>query len=354
MDRGALHRAAPRPVIFGCAGLTLSPDDRAFFREADPLGFILFGRNVADPAQVRALVTDLRRSVGRVDAPVLIDQEGGRVARLRPPHWRAAPPAGRIGALAATQGLDAACEAVRLNSRLMAAELADLGIDVDCAPVADVPISGAHDVIGDRAFADDPVLVGKLAHAAAIGLLEGGVIPIVKHIPGHGRARADSHAELPVVDTAEGLLARTDFVPFHTLAHLPWAMTAHVLYSAIDPERPATTSPRVITDIIRGAIGFDGVLVSDDISMKALRGALPDLATAILQAGCDLVLHCTGDLAEMRSIAPALSPLPEATAQRLRRGRDMRLPQDGAHGWDRAAARARFDELMGSPPMPNS
>jgi beta-N-acetylhexosaminidase len=354
MTAGSVSPGAPRPVIFGCAGLTLSEAERDFFRRTDPLGFILFARNVADPAQLGTLVADLRACVGRADAPVLIDQEGGRVARLRPPHWRAAPPAGRIGALVAAKGLDAASEAARLNSRLLAAELADLGIDVDCAPVADVPVPGAHSVIGDRAFADDPVLVGKLAHAAAIGLLEGGVIPIVKHIPGHGRARADSHAELPVVDTPAAELAATDFLPFRTLAHLPWAMTAHVLYRAIDPENPATTSPRVIAEVIRGAIGFDGVLVSDDLSMKALRGDLPALATAALAAGCDVVLHCTGELAEMQAIAPVLKPLSGATAARLRRGREMRLPpQSGAGpGWDRAAARARLDDLMLSSSLP--
>ena len=334
---------APRPVIFGCAGLTLTPAERAFFRDADPLGFILFGRNVAEPDQVRRLVAELRDAVGRADAPVLIDQEGGRVARLKPPHWRDAPPAGRIGALAASQGIDAACEAARLNSRLLAAELAALGIDVDCAPVADVPVPGAHSVIGDRAYAEDPALVGKLAHAAAIGLLEGGVIPIVKHIPGHGRARADSHAELPVVDADEATLERTDFAPFRTLAHLPWAMTAHVLYSAIDPARPATTSAHLIARVIRGWIGFDGVLISDDLSMEALQGDLTARARAAMDAGCDLALHCTGVLAEMQAIAPVLSPLSEATAIRLRRGREMILP---AQAWDPAAVRVRFDELM--------
>ena len=338
--------SAPVPVIFGCAGLGLAADERAFFREVNPLGFILFGRNIAEPAQVRRLVAELRAAVGRADAPVLIDQEGGRVARLRPPHWRDAPPAGRIGALVAASGLDAACEAARLNSRLLAAELADLGIDVDCAPVADVPVPGAHGIIGDRAYADDPALVGKLAHAAAIGLLEGGVIPVIKHIPGHGRARADSHAELPVVDTDQATLARTDFAPFRTLAHLPWAMTAHVLYSAIDPDRPATTSARVISDVIRGEIGFDGVLVSDDLSMQALAGDLPARAKAALAAGCDLALHCTGVLAEMQAIAPVLPPLSAVAAARLRRGREMAL---GPHAWDRAAVAARLEELMHTP-----
>lgn len=335
--------SAPHPVIFGCAGHALSAAERDFFRDVDPVGFILFGRNIADPAQVRKLVDELRDTVGRADAPVLIDQEGGRVARLRPPHWRDAPPAGRIGALVATSGIDAACEAVRLNSLLLAGELSDLGIDVDCAPVADLPVPGAHGIIGDRAYADDPVLVGKLAHAAAIGLLEGGVIPVIKHIPGHGRARADSHAELPVVDADEGTLARTDFAPFRTLAHLPWAMTAHVLYSALDAERPATTSPRVVSDVIRGTIGFDGVLVSDDLSMEALKGDLASRARAALAAGCDLALHCTGVLAEMQAIAPVLPPLSAGATARLRRGREMVL---APHAWDRAAVAARFEELM--------
>ena len=336
---------APRPVIFGCAGTALSANERAFFRDADPLGFILFGRNVVDPAQVRRLVVELRDSVGRAEAPVLIDQEGGRVARLKPPHWRDAPPAGRIGALVASRGIDAACEAARLNNRLLAAELADLGIDVDCAPVADVPVPGSHSVIGDRAYAEDPVLVGKLAHAAAIGLLEGGVIPVVKHIPGHGRARADSHVALPVVDEPEATLERSDFLPFRTLAHLPWAMTAHVLYRAIDAERPATTSSRVISQVIRGWMGFDGVLVSDDLSMQALAGDLASRARAALDAGCDLVLHCTGEMPEMQQLVPVLSPLSAETAARVRRGREMAL---SGQPWDKAAAVARLDELLGT------
>ena len=333
----------PLPAIFGCAGLKLTADERAFFRDADPLGFILFARNIKDPAQVIALTSELRRVVGREAAPILIDQEGGRVARLRPPHWRNAPPAGRIGALSTTN-LDAACEAVRLNSRLLAVELVDLGIDVDCAPVADVPVPGAHDIIGDRAYSTDPVLVGKMAHACAIGLLEGGVIPVIKHIPGHGRARADSHSELPVVNEPLDVLDRTDFVPFRALAHLPWAMTAHVLYSALDPDRPATTSPKVVSEIIRGRIGFDGVLISDDLSMQALKGDLASRAKASLAAGCDLVLHCTGTFAEMQEIAGVLSPLSSAVAQRLRRGREMALKP--AAPADRGALQARLDELM--------
>ena len=336
--------SAVAAAVFGCAGHELTAAERAFFRECNPLGFIVFGRNIKDPAQVAALVKDFRAVVGREDAPVLIDQEGGRVARLKPPHWRNAPPAGWLGALAATAGLDAACEAIRLNSRLLAVELAALGIDVDCAPVADVPVPGAHDIIGDRAYSTDPVLVGKLAHACAIGLLEGGVLPVIKHIPGHGRARADSHAELPVVDEPLATLEHTDFLPFRTLAHLPWAMTAHVLYSALDPERPATTSPRVISDVIRGRIGFDGVLVSDDLSMQALQGDLGSRAEAALTAGCDIVLHCTGVLEEMQDIARVLPGLSAKATERLRRGREMIPPPPPPA--DRAQVAARLDELL--------
>jgi len=331
-------------AVFGCAGHELTAAERAFFRDCNPLGLIVFGRNINNPAQVTDLVADFRAVVGRSDAPVLIDQEGGRVARLKPPHWRNAPPAGRLGALVATAGIDVACEAVRLNSRLLAAELAPLGIDVDCAPVADVPVPGAHDIIGDRAYSTDPGLVGKLAHACAIGLLEGGVIPVIKHIPGHGRARADSHAELPIVDEPLAALERTDFLPFRTLAHLPWAMTAHVLYSAIDPERPATTSQRVISEIIRDRIGFDGVLVSDDLSMQALKGDLASRADAALTAGCDVVLHCTGVLAEMQEIAQVVPALSDRAAERLRRGREM-IPQ-APPAADGGAIAARLDELM--------
>lgn len=335
--------ATPLAAIFGCQGPTLTAKERDFFRAGNPLGFILFGRNVVDPAQVKALVVELRASVGRSDAPVLIDQEGGRVARLKPPHWRAAPPAARISALVGTRGVDAACEAIRLNSRLIAEDLAALGIDVDCAPVADVPVLGAHDIIGDRAYAHDPNLVGTLARAAAQGLLDGGVMPVVKHIPGHGRAFADSHAELPVVPESRAVLEASDFVPFKTLADLPWAMTAHVLYTAIDPDRPATTSPRVIAEVIRAHIGFDGLLVSDDLSMEALKGDLPGRARAAMGAGCDLVLHCTGDFAEMTAVAPVVPPLSAAAQARFARARAMIPPRTA---FERAAALRRFDELM--------
>jgi beta-N-acetylhexosaminidase len=335
--------STPLAVIFGCQGPALTREERDLFRAANPLGFILFARNIVDPAQVKRLVTELRDSVDRPDAPVLIDQEGGRVARLKPPHWRAAPPAGKIGTLVTTRGVDAACEAIRLNSRLIADELAVLGIDVDCAPVADVPIAGAHDIIGDRAYSRDPALVGTLARAAAQGLLDGGVLPVIKHIPGHGRALADSHAELPVVTESRAVLEGSDFVPFRALADLPWAMTAHVLYTAIDPDRPATTSTRIIADIIRGHIGFGGVLVSDDISMEALKGDLASRARTCLAAGCDAVLHCTGALAEMRAVAAAAVPVSAAASERVQRGRAL-LPSRTP--LDRAAVLRRFDDLM--------
>lgn len=332
------------PVIFGCLGPTLMPEERELFRATDPLGFILFGRNVVDPRQVRTLVDDLRASIGRADAPVLIDQEGGRVARLKPPHWRKAPPAGTIGALAASRGLEAACEAARLNSRLLADELLALGIDVDCAPVVDVPIPEAHAIIGDRAYSADAFLVGKIARAAAEGFLAGGVLPVIKHIPGHGRALADSHENLPVVEDRRAALDGSDFAAFKPLADMPWAMTAHVVYTAIDSENPATTSPRVISEIIRRHIGFKGVLVSDDLSMKALDGDLASRARASIGAGCDLVLHCTGVFDEMKEVADALTPMSAELLGRVAGARAM-APAPGS--FDREAALARLNELLG-------
>ncbi|MCZ6523195.1 MAG: beta-N-acetylhexosaminidase [Alphaproteobacteria bacterium] len=310
--------AAPKAVIFGCAGTVLSADERRFLAAAEPLGFILFERNCAEPAQLRALVAALRDAVGRAGAPVLIDQEGGRVTRLKPPRWRARPAPARFAELA-RHDLAAALEAARLNARLMAHDLTALGIDVDCAPVADVVAPGAHDVIGDRALGSDPETVAALAGAVCEGLLEGGVLPVIKHLPGHGRARVDSHHALPVVEASRDELRGTDFVPFQALAHMPWAMTAHVVYSALDAARPATQSPRVINEVIRGEIGFAGVLASDDLSMAALTGSLAERARGALAAGCDLALHCSGELAEMVAIADAVGPLSAAAQERRRR-----------------------------------
>lgn len=332
------------PLIFGCLGPTLTPEERELFRATDPLGFILFGRNVVDPQQVRKLVDDMRASVGRADAPVLIDQEGGRVARLKPPHWRKAPPAGKIGAIVASRGLEAACEAACLNSRLLADELLALGIDVDCAPVVDVPIPEAHGIIGDRAYSADASIVGTIARAAAEGFLAGGVLPVIKHIPGHGRALADSHEDLPVVEASRAVLDGSDFAAFKPLADMPWAMTAHVVYTAIDDERPATTSPRMVSEIIRRHIGFEGVLVSDDLSMKALKGDLASRARASISAGCDLVLHCTGVYDEMKEVATVLKPM---SAELLGRVAKARAMAPAPKPFDRAAALERLNELLG-------
>ena len=331
-----------RAVIFGCAGLTLAGAERRLFADADPLGFILFKRNLRKPEQARALVASLRAAVGRADAPVLIDQEGGRVARLGRPYWRVAPAAARFGALARIDRFVAA-EAAALNSRLIAHELHDLGIDVDCLPVLDVPAAGANAVIGDRAYAADVELVAMLGRAACGGLLAGGVLPVIKHIPGHGRARADSHHALPVVETPLAELDRTDFAPFRALADMPMAMTAHVVYAAVDAERPATISAAVIGEVIRARIGFSGLLLSDDIGMAALSGALGLRARAALAAGCDVVLHCSGDLDEMRQVAGACASMSEAAQARWARAAALRrTPQP----FDSARARAHVDELL--------
>lgn len=336
---GGGPKAAPRAVILGCAGEVLSADERRFFAEADPAGFILFRRNCHAPDQVRGLVEALRGCVGRVGAPVLIDQEGGRVARLRPPHWRRYPTAARLAALPDPTAEDAA----RLGARLIADDLSRLGITVDCLPVLDLPVAGADPVIGDRAYGAEPERVARLGRAVCEGLLEGGVLPVLKHIPGHGRARVDSHYACPAVAIGHDELSRTDFAPFRALAAMPWAMTAHIIYRAIDPSAPATLSPRVIAEIIRGEIGFAGVLVSDDLSMRALGGSLAERAQRALAAGCDLALHCNGDLAEMEEIIAAIGPLSDAAVARLERGEAVRpRPEE----FDRFEAEPRFDALM--------
>jgi beta-N-acetylhexosaminidase len=282
-----------------------------------PFGFILFARNVQEPDQVRRLVSDLRAAVDRPDVPVLVDQEGGRVQRLKPPHWRAALPAARFGALRAPK----APKAVFLNHQLIGAELAALGIDVDCAPLLDVQQPGAHDVIGDRSFGSDPEQVTLLGRAAADGLISAGITPVIKHIPGHGRSMVDSHHQLPRVPTPLEELRRIDFLPFRNLRDLPWGMTAHIVYEAVDPTSPATLSAKVIGEIIRGEIGFDGLLLSDDMSMKALNGSMDELTRRALAAGCDVALHCNGKMEEMRLVATGASPLSKAAEERYTRGR---------------------------------
>jgi beta-N-acetylhexosaminidase len=337
------ERPSPRAVIFGCAGPRLSDPETLFFAAAEPAGFILFDRNCRDPGQVRDLVAALRACVGRPHAPVLIDQEGGRVARLGPPHWRSLPAAGRIGALA--QGdAELGREAAWTVARLIASDLQPLGITVDCAPVLDVPAPGAHGIIGDRAIGPTPKLAADLGRAFCEGLLAGGVIPVIKHIPGHGRATVDSHAGLPIVDAAREALEQADFAPFRALADMPWAMTAHVLYRALDARLPATTSSAVIGEVIRGAIGFDGVLVSDDLSMEALSGTPGERAAAALAAGCDLVLHCNASHPEMEEVAAATPPVSATARARLSRAEAMREPPQEA---DATALAARLHFLMG-------
>jgi beta-N-acetylhexosaminidase len=332
----------PRAIIFGCAGTTLTAEERQFFADNDPYGFILFKRNVLEPGQVIALIEKLRESVGRPDAPVLIDQEGGRVARLGPPHWPALPPARSIGLLA-ERDRNAGMNAARAVGRTIGVMLAELGIDVACAPVTDLLLPETHTVIGDRAFSADPALVGALAAAVSAGLRDAGVTPIVKHIPGHGRATADSHLALPCISADRDTLEATDFAAFRAVADAPWAMVAHCVYTAIDPDRPASISPAAIS-VIRDRIGFGGVLIADDIGMKALRGSLADNAAATLAAGCDLTLHCSGNFLEMQEIAPAVETLTEAAMERLAAGSAW-MRQDKV-GFDVAAERALLSGLM--------
>ena len=329
----------PRAVILGCAGERLTAAEAAFFAAADPLGFILFRRNCRNRDQLGALVATLRAAVGRADAPVLVDQEGGRVARLRPPEWRAYPAAAALAALPDPL----AAEAVRLEARLIAADLAEIGVTVDCAPVLDLPAAGADPVIGDRAYGGEPARVAALGQAFCDGLLAGGVLPVIKHIPGHGRAQVDSHRECPRVAAGKAVLAATDFAPFRALAAMPWAMTAHVVFSAIDESAPATFSRRVVDTIIRGEIGFAGVLLSDDISMGALTGSLAERAGRALDAGCDLVLHCTGIFTEMVEVADFVPMISAAAEARIARGEALRRRADTA--FDRVEAAARFAAL---------
>ena len=302
----------PKAFICGCASLALDAEERVFLRREDPWGLILFKRNIADRDQVRALTRSFRECVGRADAPVLIDQEGGRVQRMAPPHWPAYPAAAAIeGGLEPSRAEAAA----RLVARLIAHDLAEVGITVDCAPVLDVAEPGTHAAIGTRAFSDRPERVAAMGRAVAEGLLAGGVAPVIKHMPGHGRARVDSHHALPVVSAARGELAR-DFAPFIALKGLPMAMSAHVVFTAVDPHRPSTASPIVVQEIMRGEIGFGGLIMSDDVSMKALAGPYEKRAAAIIEAGLDIVLHCNGELEEARAVASAA---PQLSGPSLRR-----------------------------------
>lgn len=330
---------APRAVIFGLSGPAPTGWERAFFAAADPWGFILFERNVVGPEQVRRLVAELRETVGR-EAPVLIDQEGGRVARLGPPHWRAWPP---VADLFVGRDEVTALEALWLRYRLIAAELARLGIDVDCAPVLDVPAPGGHEVIGDRALGRDAESVARRGRVVASALKGGGVLPVIKHIPGHGRAGADSHEELPRVSASAEELRAVDFAPFRALAGEALGMTAHVVYEALDAERPATLSPVVIR-AIREEIGFDGLLMTDDLEMGALSGPVAERAAGAIAAGCDVVLHCSGDLAAMEAVAGAV---PELADEALKRAERAEAARSAPNEIDLVAVEARYRELTG-------
>ncbi|MGJ0504356.1 MAG: beta-N-acetylhexosaminidase [Methylocystis sp.] len=329
-----------RAFICGLKGLALEPEERAFLREAAPWGVILFRRNIDAPEQVSRLTAQIRDALGR-HAPILVDQEGGRVQRFGPPHWRAYPAAARFEIAAAS-----AAQAERLawlGARLIAHDLREVGVDVDCLPVLDAPAEGSHSIIGDRAYSRDPARVAAIGRAAAKGLMAGGVAPVMKHIPGHGRARADSHLELPVVEASREELERVDFAPFQANADLPMAMSAHVVYTAIDPAAPGTLSKTVVGDIIRDHIGFDGLLMTDDLSMKALSGGFRERAERAIGAGCDIVLHCNGDLAEARPVAEGAPPLQGAALARAEKALEC---VRRIEAFDVAEAIREFDAAM--------
>ena len=331
-----------RALIIGVAGHSLNAQETDYCRTVDPWGLILFRRNIENPQQVKDLTAQFRAAVGRPDAPVLVDQEGGRVQRLTQPHWPRYP-SGETYARIAKHDLYSAEKAAYLGGYLIGIDLVSVGISVDCLPVLDIPVPGAHDVIGDRAYGLEPQQVTFLGRAAADGLLASGVIPIMKHIPGHGRAGVDSHLDLPVVDTPLADL-ETDFAPFKANADLPMAMTAHVVYTALDPDHPATTSKTVIHDIIRSKIGFDGLLMGDDVSMQALKGPIAARAQASLTAGCDVVLHCNGQFDEMQALAAVVPDLAGKALERAKKALSSgkkSYPQP-----DPVDARAEFASLL--------
>jgi beta-N-acetylhexosaminidase len=329
----------PRAFICGCAGLALSAEEKGFLRASDPWGLILFKRNVAGRDQLRDLTESFRDCVGRAGAPVLVDQEGGRVQRMGPPHWRAYPAPSALETKLAPAGAESAAG---LIARLIAHDLREAGITVDCAPVIDVVEPESHAFIATRAVSARPERVIAMGRSIAEGLLAGGVAPVIKHMPGHGRARADSHFELPAVDAPREALKR-DFAPFAALKDMPMAMSAHVVFSAIDPGRPATTSRKVAEEIMRGEIGFDGLIMSDDISMKALGGTCEERAKAIIAAGLDIVLHCNGELDEARAVASAA---PELSGESLRRAEAALAAIRPPQPFDAEKAAAGFAEIM--------
>lgn len=331
-----------KAFISGCAGASLSDAERQFFARERPCGLILFARNCQTPEQISALVASFKDSVESDDVLVLIDQEGGRVQRLRPPHWRNMPPARRYGEFYDIDP-ERAKQAAFAGARLIASELHPLGINVDCTPCIDVPEEGAHDVIGDRAFSTNPDVVIALGRAVMDGCLAGGVLPVIKHVPGHGRANADSHLSLPRIDAGKDELAR-DFRPFQALNDSPLAMTAHILLPAYDDRRPSSASPVIMREVIRKLIGLNGLVMSDDIGMKALRGSYAERTRAVIDAGCDVALHCSGVLSEMLEVGQAAAPLDGIAAERFDRARGaLHAPQP----FDTAKALALVTEAAG-------
>lgn len=339
------------PAIFGLSGLALSADERAFFADADPAGYILFGRNVESRSQLRALTDALRSIHGRARTFICIDQEGGRVARMKPPVWASYPPGGAFDRLYDLAPISA-IEAVRANTHALGLDLAEAGISVDCLPLLDVRVPGAHDVIGDRAYGSEPLRVAALGRAALEGLARAGVAGTIKHMPGHGRAGVDSHKETPVV-TASTAELETDLLPFQRLAHTPVGMTGHIRFSAWDADNPATLSPFVIEEIIRKRIGFDGLLLTDDLDMEALGGPVPDRAARAIAAGCDIALNCWAKMDDMVGIAHALPVMRDATAARAERAlagtRDFAEPIDMAPQAELTAKRDALLALAGTP-----
>jgi beta-N-acetylhexosaminidase len=331
-----------RAFITGVSGPELNAAEREFIRAARPWGFILFKRNIETPTQVIRLVKELRAELAEPDAPVLIDQEGGRVQRFGPPHWPVYPAGavfGRLYDIDRKLGLTAA----GLSARLIADDLAELGVTVDCLPLADVPVAGADAVIGNRAYGTAPDKVAAIARAVTEGLEQGGILPVLKHIPGHGRAIADTHFRLPEVATSKTELERTDFAAFQPLADLPMAMTAHVVFSALDPAHPATTSATIVQQVIRGVIGFQGLLMSDDVSMNALSGSIAERTRALFAAGCDIALHCNGKLEEMREVA---RETPVLSGKALERAHRALASRKAPQAFDRVRARAELDALV--------
>lgn len=349
LDPEALAEKPPRAIIFGVSGITLTDGEKQFFRYANPFGFILFGRNCVNPQQVKTLVADLRASVGRADAPIVIDQEGGRVARLKPPHWPAYPPAKMFGDLAKND-MDMALEAARINAQLIGLELYELGFTINCAPLADVLTRETDQAIGDRAFSENPDVVAECARAYAEGLMESGILPVIKHMPGHGRTGVDPHRFQSVVTASRAELEAQDFLPFKALRDMPIGMTCHILFTALDNKNPASLSP-VVHHIIRREIGFDGLLFSDDINMKGIMGRQEDLAVRALQAGSDVALHCNGNMNEMVAVSAATPVMrPDSMARWQRAAAHIKRPSMFV---DKAGLMDRLDMLLGVAALTN-